>query len=162
MQESTDETFETSPWAHKLDVWLQHVGQWLMVAVILAAMLGLFGGSEVLVVELDDAEPGRTSATMRQGTKYSLRFVAPLDDGASELRLVIAQGYLDAMEVVGVLPQPRQERVVPGGVEYVIEASPEARRVEVAFELHPRDLGVHEGEARAGRFSAAWRHLVLP
>jgi hypothetical protein len=146
---------------------VESVGIWVMVAVVVAAALGLLGSgplsaatarTEGLVLDFQRISRYQSSETL------SLR-VDPAVMRGPEVRVWLDRAYLDGVQLERVVPTPVRTESAPGRVVFVVAVAEPGHPLTLTFSLQPSRLGLLRGrvglDATAGG-AVAFRQLVLP
>ena len=147
MEVERDEAFQRRTWG------AQRVGRILLVLLLLAALLGLFGpgifNGATLGAGGEDGGPLRVAypRTWRCHSAFTLRvLLGPEATRAGAARLRLGQDYLDAVVVESVHPQPTGMELGPDGVVYTFAVAAPGRPGTVTLELKPQRAGRLAGE----------------
>ncbi|WP_435017714.1 hypothetical protein TA3x_005334 [Tundrisphaera sp. TA3] len=131
----------------------QRVAWWAMAAILVAALLGLFGGGPFATGTAGPAGGPRVEypRVCRLRSASALDVFAPVGPGG-EARVWVASAYADAVEIDRADPTPVRVEVDPYGLTYVVSAptTPEGGLVRVRFRLNPNRPGPVRGRVRPG------------
>jgi len=147
--------FQQRSWRVERTAW------WAMGAIVLAGLLGVFGGGPLSARELhDEGITLRYDAVARVGAPTVLDVHVTPAGGVAHLSL--ATEYLARVELVGVWPTP--ERVASGdGWTTLFFSSNGDAPVHVRVWLVPERPGLHEARLhRADGTALGFRQLVYP
>ena len=135
----------------------QRFGWLLIAALVLAALLGVFGSgplssasTEGVRVRLDYDRFAR----LGQSTKLRLSFV-----NASDTRLEFSRAYLEAFRIEQITPQPRAAEGNEDTLGYLFAGE---GSMTVAFDLVPEKFGIIAGATRGLGETLLFRQLVYP
>lgn len=124
----------------------QRVGQLLLVVVVLAALVGVFGDGPVSTAQRTTASGALTAEYQRfarhQGQSSLHVHVAPAAVEQGTATVVLAEDYVTANEVEQVSPQPDAVTAVPGGLAYVFDVDGRSTSLDVRFDVRPDDVGL--------------------
>lgn len=139
----TDLHMQRATWAIQRGAWLA------MAAIILAGILGLFGGGAF----------GRTTveqAGMRVEYERFCRLASPTTvdvrieaSSEGEARIWVARGYIDRAGIERVEPTPARVESSDDGLTYVVTATTPGKPTRVRFHLRPDRPGPLGGRIRA-------------
>jgi hypothetical protein len=157
LQLEQDLAFQRRSWR------FQQIGRGLLAMLVLAAVLGSFGGGMLSRAHVEQASITLDYERMiRAGARTELAFKwTPAAGQAPTLR--ISRAYLDDVRVHSIDPQPLQVRAAGETFEYLFAAPHDGGPMHVCFEmeaLHAQalvlDARIADGE------SLSVRQLVLP
>jgi hypothetical protein len=147
LQINEDLEFQRRSWV------LQRVGWVVMGLVVLAALLGLFGGTG----SLGGAKAGSEDAVMSVSYERFLRFMKPTtlqirlspEAGTEgEVTVWLDREYLEGMQVQQVTPQPDSAEAGPDRLTYVFKVDDPNGPTAVTFDLLPQQkIGPLKGRA---------------
>lgn len=146
----------------------QRLGWAVMSAVVLAALLGLLGGSGPLSGAAAGGEGSPVSVEeyqrfVRYGAPTTLRLRLEGASGEGRARVWLDRGYLEGYEVQRVTPQPEEVVAGPERITYVFDLAEGAERVVVVFDLQPDVVGPLEGRVgTGGGASLRFRQFAYP
>jgi len=138
--------------------WLvQRVGWIVMALVLLAALVGLFGGAGLLGGE---AKAGSEDAMVSVSYERFLRFMKPttlqiqLSQEAGKegnVSVWLDREYLDGLQVQQITPQPDAARTGPERLTYVFEVDHLNGPATITFDLLPeQEIGALRGRVGIG------------
>jgi hypothetical protein len=161
-----DLTFQRREWIG------ERVGWAVLVLIVLAASLGLFGSGPVSRATAE--APGRLRVEYarfaRSQTSETLTVhLESAATAAGEVRVALDREYLERSRVESVVPQPLRVEGRADRLVYVFRAARPGEPLAIAFLLHPERLGVSRGRVSLEPVRAAdqpvelaFRQLVYP
>jgi hypothetical protein len=141
LQSKEDMQFQRREW------FVQRLGWVALVLITLAALAGVFGrgpASQTL------AESGPLKLEyerfwrLMSPTQLKVR-LAPEATQAKEVRLLVAQEYLDSVSVEHVTPQPQSVQAGAAHAIYTFAISEPGRETTVIFTIEPQEFGKLSG-----------------
>lgn len=133
----------------------QRVAGLLILAAVIAALLGLFGDGRFAKVTLGDGAASlRYERVLRASKETVLRFDVP-----GTARITIPLDYFGDLRIARVTPQPARTHIEDGAAVYVFES---ASAATLRFYLAPGHAGVTQATILVDRAAFPVRHLVLP
>jgi len=133
---SEDMAFQRRTWQVERAAWI------LLGVILIAALLGFFGGGGLVASTETATEDGNLSMQYdrfaRLAAPTRLRVVVtPPDESADTLRIWLAREYVEALEVTSVVPEP--SRVEAASDRYIFEfpLSPGSETATVLFRVEP-------------------------
>ncbi|MBX6316750.1 MAG: hypothetical protein IRY99_28130 [Isosphaeraceae bacterium] len=123
------------------------MGWYAMLALLLAALLGLFGSGPLS--HGTAGEPGSPIRLEyerfgRQERETTLRI--HLQPGADRVRVWIDRTYLEAIEIKAISPPPERAEAGPHRVGYLFAIADATRPAVITFWVKPQRFGVLSGE----------------
>ncbi|QDV34840.1 hypothetical protein [Tautonia plasticadhaerens] len=161
LQIQTDPRFQRTMFAVQRAAWA------VMAALLLAALLGLFGSGPVsrataggggapLLLEFERFARLDAETTLRARIE-----AAPGPDGT--IRIRIDEGYLRDVQVRRITPEPDHAEVGADVVDYVFRARSPGPRVTVTFAVRPERAGRLRGRISLGDGTPLrFGHFVYP
>jgi hypothetical protein len=143
----------------------QRVGWGLMGLIIIAGVLGLFGGG---VFSKATVGAGGLTAEYerfcRRSAEQELRLeVAPEEQRGGEAVVVFDREYLEAMELVDVLPEPRASTSGADEVRLTFAAASPGAPIHVRVLSRPREVGrLHGRVGVEGGSAVELHHFTYP
>ncbi|MBA3659011.1 MAG: hypothetical protein H0W67_05380 [Gemmatimonadales bacterium] len=144
----------------------QRVGWGIMVSLVIAGALGVFGRGPLSHAT---ARSPRGDVSLeyerfaRLGAPLKLKVTLASGSLPSPVRLSISRQYLDRMMIERILPRPVRVRARGEMLDYAFElAGGRASRAEVVFEMQPSQAGVNHGTLGVGGQVLTFRQLVYP
>jgi hypothetical protein len=141
--------FQNAEWA------VQRAGWVLLLAVVVAALTGLFGTGPLSSTVADSAD-GRLRV---EHEKY-LRYRAPSmfeftvqTAGSDELRISFDRPLSRAMEIQRVMPEPQQEELTDEEHVFVFRNAGGGGPARIRFHFEPDAFGWANGTVRLGKSS---------
>lgn len=132
----------------------ERVGWLLLVALLIVAMLGLFGNgplSWATSSSPDDALKVVYERFGRRGGSQELTLRASADAATNgSWQIEITRGYLASLEIATITPEPDSAETTPRGVRYTFTQAAPSATLEVIFAVTPRQLWSQSGEVRVG------------
>lgn len=134
-----DISFQRKDWA------AQRIGWVIMGLVVLAAMLGLLGGSGPLSSAVAVSDDGSLRVEylrfihLLEPNQIQLEIERP--SGTDELRIGVNNAYLNYFSIDSVLPEPDHVEASDGMLIYVFQLDESARAIQVVFDLNPVTAG---------------------
>lgn len=160
-----DERFDRGLNAVQRAAWL------VMLGVIIAALLGAFGGG--VLAEATARADGPPALTVRYDRLA--RYQSPTEmvvevgpaGAAGELQVAVSRGYLADVRLTGVTPEPERVTLEDDLYVYRFQVEDWSEPVRVHFELEPDHWGRLTGRirARSGDAASGWaevRQFVYP
>lgn len=157
-----DMKFQRASWR------VQRAGWIAMLAVAVAAMLGLFGQGPLARGNAGDAREGFfvgferfTRLNVPQSLDIEIGAAARATD--STAAVWIDRDWLDAHEVSSILPEPESASLLPDRVLYAFTAPASGGSLKIRFRLEARGFGWMQGRAGVpGGPSYSFKQLVYP
>jgi hypothetical protein len=146
---------------------VESIGIGVMVAVVVAAALGLLGSgwlssatvrSDGLALDFQRISRYQSSETLE------LR-LDPTLTRAPEVRVWLDRAYLERVQLERVVPTPVRAESAPGRVIFVVAVAEPGHPMTLTFDLQPGHVGMLRGRAGiegAAPGGVAFRQLVLP
>lgn len=162
MEVERDEAFQRRTWG------AQRAGRILLVLLLLAALLGLFGPGIFNGATLGAGNGGALRVayprTWRRHSAFTVRVrLGPEATRAGTARLRLGQDYLDAVVVESVHPQPTGMELGPDGVVYTFAVAAPGQPGTVTLELKPQRAGRLAGEiGLEGQPPLRWHQFIFP
>lgn len=145
--------------------------RWLWSLLVASPLLLVFGGL-VAVAALSRATIVGKDGVVRLEYDRLDRFTAPttlrvrLSSAAArgkDVRLVLSYGYMEAVNIKGVLPAPERVESAAQGVAFVFAPPPKGKPMTVVFEVEGKAYGAVDGELAIGRRPEIdFRQILLP
>jgi hypothetical protein len=130
---------------------VQRIGWVAMLAIAVAALLGLFGNGPLSSARAGGAGSGLSityERFTRKGAQHSIDVEAgPSSVVSDSVRIWIAREWVDANHVVGITPEPARSDVHPDRIVYTFNASRSDKPIAIRFELEAQWLGSRRGTA---------------
>lgn len=128
---------------------MQRIGRWMMLAIILAAGLGLLG----MAGPLSQAIAGTESAfqveylrLVRRAAPVDLRVrIWPSRLREGKARIWFDQDFISQFKIQPINPEPENVRVEDGTVVFEFPAKSEAKAFECTFHLTSKNVGTIQG-----------------
>lgn len=146
---------------------IQRIGWGAMGVLVLTALTGVFGNGPVSWRQARD--PGglvriEYERFQRQFSEFTLQVdIEPEATTGDAVTLRVSGGFLDAVEVKGIVPEPREARSLGADVEYVIPVAQPRQAATIRFALNMREVGSHTAEiGLSGREPARFTQFVYP
>jgi hypothetical protein len=148
ISEVQDTRFQEREWT------VQRVGWVLLVAFVVAALLGFLGPGP-----LSHSQAESTNGTIHAEYYRFVRLggagtvtvtVAPSAIGPDSMDVWWNGSYLDETKVEGVTPEPDTVTAIGGRVRYTFAAESSDRPVVVTFDLTPDGMGSKSAEVAVG------------
>jgi hypothetical protein len=151
LEVNEDLTFQRRSWV------MQRVGWVVMTLVMLAALVGLFGGAGALGGE---AQSSSEDAAVSVSYERFLRFIKPttlqiqLSQEAGKggkVSVWVDREYLDGLQVQQITPQPSSAKTGAKRLTYVFEVDDPNGPAMVTFDLLPeQEIGALRGRVGVG------------
>jgi hypothetical protein len=146
---------------------IQRIGWFAMGVLVLTALTGVFGyGALSWQQATDPAGLMRIEYErfQRQGSEFTLRVdIEPEATTGDAVPLRVSGSFLDAVEVKGIVPEPRGAKSLGADVEYVIPVAQPRQAATIRFALKMREVGSHTVEiGLTGREPARFTQFVYP
>ena len=149
---------------HRLGWMLERVGWALMVAVVLAAAVGLFGNglfSTAAVASADGSLVAQYQRYWRARSPAALEVSWPAEAG--ETTIWITGAYLDNFELSGVSPEPAAVAIGAERSYYTFNVREATATAHVSFRLEAKHGGSFEGTiGRVGGGELTIEQFVFP
>jgi hypothetical protein len=161
MEVDEDMAWQRRTWA------IQRIGWCAMGGLVLTALTGVFGYGLLSWEQASDPAGllrVEYERFQRQGAEFTLRVdVAPEATTHDAVPLRVSGTFLDAVEVKGIVPEPREARSLGGDVEYVFPMAQPSRAATIRLALKLREVGSHSAEiGLGGREPARFTQFVYP
>lgn len=137
---------------------VQRVGWVLVLAIMLAAALGVFGHGILSkkVVQLENAQ-ATYERFFRYEAEMEIRF--SVADGAAPTQVYFSQDYLKNMRIEQIVPEPKESFTRSGSVFFVFgEDTPR----EVSFYLMAEKVGTIQGEVGINNANFHLSQFIYP
>ena len=151
-------------------LWVQRVGLVVMALVVVAALLGLFGGGGLFAkgkAGSDDDNP----LSIREYHPF-VRFMKPddlrvqLEPGAAregEARVWLAREYVEGVQIQRISPEPDDVEAGPDALTYVFKVDELDEPTAVTFHTMPQKFGLLQGQAALeGKEAVNFKQFVYP
>lgn len=158
---SQDLNFQRREWV------VQRVGWVVMAALIIAALLGVFGPGP-----LSNTTAGSESGPLRaeyyrfwrMASPMPLRLrLTPASQGQGEVGLWVSREYLEAMRVESVTPEPARVEAAGDHFIYFFNVAASAATVSVIFNLEADRMGPVSGKFGVDQRAAIQlEHFIYP
>jgi hypothetical protein len=161
LQLEQDPRFQRRSW------YAERAGWAVMALAVIGALAGLFGsgplsGARTASVRGELAVEYQRFARSKAPVTLRLEFSEQVAR-RGQVRLWIARGYLEAMKVEHILPEPAQVEVAGERLVYVFALGAAGGGGSVSFRLKPDGFGMVRGSAGVeGGEEVRFRHLVYP
>lgn len=143
---------------HKKGWIIQRIGWGLMIVLVLAASLGLFGtGVLANVTKTVDDSVIKYERFVRFGKPMNLRIETVPVDG--KIVVALPLDYLMHVELERIVPKPEVERIRHTTVEFVFNASDDGK---IKFYLVPEKVGKVATQLRVNQSDFIINHFVYP
>jgi len=122
----------------------QRIGWGVMALVVIAALLGLFGGGPLSRATVSDDQGLLVvdyNRFLRHHKADTLRLKLTPDHGANEVHLRVSADYLDALEIQQITPEPVRMTLEEGWQVLVFRVSQPGSPVAVTVHFEPDDFG---------------------
>ena len=141
LEVSEDPQFQEKSWK------VQRVGWVAMLAVIAAALLGVFGSGPVSSATARAEGSAMTASYerfIRAGGEHEVELTLDRDGATADslARVWVSSDWLDGNRVVGVSPAPSSETVMPDRVLFSFHVARAAEPVRIRLTLEARKAGV--------------------
>lgn len=137
-----DLEFQRRAWAAQRVAWV------VMLLLIIAALLGLFGGAGPLSSMTAGSETDGLQIEyqrfIRQGKPMSL--IVQATAGQDSLRLQIDRNYLDSFQIEQITPNPDQVTARDGQIIYIFASENPGDLIKIKFNLRPEQIGSVSGQ----------------
>lgn len=137
-----DLVFERRQWA------VQRVGWVVMLLILVAGLIGLLGPGPISHAQVSSgALAAEYERVVRKQAPSELH--VRLEPGAApegEVALLIAQDYLDKVEIRHVLPEPSEMATAPDGTIFRFTVDAPDQPSEITFDIEPSEPGVARGQ----------------
>lgn len=160
LQVGHDERFQRREWRVERVAWA--VG----ALVILAALLGLLGGPGVLSSATAQSDAGNVLVTYRrfihmQADSQLSVTIRSAAVQAGEVPMRISTSWLSEVDVLGISPEPVEQRAAGDAVTMLFAASPGAE-LTVSFSFRGISLWRHDVSIRVGSEIVRFSQFVYP
>jgi len=159
LQSTEQMTFQRREWT------VQKIGTVVLVAFVLAGLLGLFGvgplasttqSSPEGLVEVEYDRVTRSNTDDQITLTFSPEAV---ENGTITFELT--GGWLSAVDLQGITPEPADQQAIPNGTAMTLEAETNAE-VEVDVSLIAREHLMHDGQVTVNGDTVSFNQFVLP
>lgn len=143
LQIEEDLSFEQREWK------AERIGWAIMAAIILAAVLGAFGGAGVFLYQrltFTQAVEMEYPLFGRYLTPLTLTFRAPEQNKHSLRTISFSESYAHAMQAERIIPAPSRIEARNGLLVYTFAGSPR----EITFSMKAEEAGVVRGQVGVG------------
>jgi hypothetical protein len=156
-----DMQFQRRSWA------LQRVGWMAMLLVVVAGLLGIFGGDGAL----NQASLGAAASTLRVTYTPFTRVISPMKlhfqiqdaSGADQTRIWISRDYLDEMEIRTLEPEAESVEVTSDRLVYTFRLGDINTPAGITFMMEPQRVGSLSGRIGVeGGDSYEFTQFVFP
>jgi hypothetical protein len=146
---------------------LQHAGRFVMLALVLAALLGVFGRGWLAKAEVGGREePMRMEydRIARHRSSSALRFhLSPRASENGKARLWLKREYIEGVNIETISPEPDTVEADKDGLIYEFVVAAPAQPTLVVFHIKPDDIGARSGAAGLmGQQRHPFTQFVLP
>ena len=137
---SQDLEFQRKSWR------VQRIGWVVMLVIVIAALLGLFGDGPLSSAEAGNPESGLT-VRYERFTRMGARHVLDVEIASAQVeadsaaQLWIDRSWHEANQVRSIVPEPARSAVVADRIVYSFDAPASAASIMVRFELEARSFG---------------------
>lgn len=144
---------------------VERVAWWLFVAIVLAALAGLFGKGP-----LSDATVRSAGVEVeydrfqREDTPFDYRLrIDPALARDGHLAVHVDRTLVDMMDIERIQPEPDTARVGPAATDYAFATRPGHGPLHIVFHYRPHAMGRYAGRIRVeGAAPVVLRQLVYP
>jgi hypothetical protein len=151
---------------HARSLWrVQRIGWLLMLLFVIGGVLGLFGKGPLAA---DQARaPGLTldyDRFTRHGAISAIRAeVGPEAIQGDSLQLWMTRGYIDAIELESIVPEPASVETRGDLVVFTFAAGERSQPTHVTFNVRPEGYGSEDARAGIeGGGSVSFRQFIYP
>lgn len=127
----------------------ERIGWIAMVAIILAALAGVFGGGGPLSRTSASSADGNSEVQYARLTRHTTPATLDINvasaDAAGRVRLRVSSEYLETMNVRSIVPPPISTVLGDRQYIFVFERSAAASAAKIRLELEPTALGAKNG-----------------
>jgi hypothetical protein len=146
---------------------VQRAGWVVMLLIVAAALLGLFGGGPVSNAHAGDANllsiDYERFVRLESPEKITLNIGGAAARGGSSIDLWIDRGWLAKHDVNSIVPEPSETRVTPDKVIYRFDVDSTGVPTRIEFDLETKAMGVLKGRAGiAGGNPVTFNQLAYP
>lgn len=148
--------------------WIAQRAGWLALALMLSSALAGLAGPGPLSRAFAQDEDGALRVEYNRVDHYASRsklsvIVAAGHARDGRLRLRFNEGYLRAMRVEQVLPEPERVEAAEDGIYFVFAALAAQRPTRIDFDMQPSEFGRVEGRiGLPGRSPARFTQFLFP
>jgi hypothetical protein len=141
--------------------WRVERAWWVVLGGLLAASVaGLFGSGALSSSETETPSARvRYNRFLRNDGPSTLRIDGP---AAGPLEIAISSGYLDAIAILEINPEPESTAFEDGFVVYTFEVSRPAERATVTFRFAPQEIGRLEVTVAVNGEAMKFNQFVYP
>lgn len=144
----------------------ERVGWVIIAAVILLALLGLFGSGPLSSASANGPQGYQVdySRFVRMMSPTEIRIALPAEAASEgEARFWIDREYLDRFEVENIVPEPQEEEIGADRITYTILVSAQEVPANIRLELSPKTSGFFRGRAGWGEAnSLTFSQFIYP
>lgn len=147
---------------------VQRVGWMVMLLIVIAALLGLFGGGG----PLNNATLGDDSSAIRVHYKRFDRVLNPTDmqieltgaaTAASQARVWISKDYLEHVQIESISPEPVEVTTEGDRDVYTFEITAQGQPARILFAIKPQRIGTLSGQiGLEGGESHTFQRFIYP
>lgn len=146
---------------------VQRIGWALMALVVVAAALGLLGGSGLLSDTIIGSETDelqiRYHRFLRQGKPVTLDIQAWPADDEKQVKIQLDRDYLNHFKLDQVVPEPSQTEAHSETLIFTFDLAQPGDSVEIKFDMRPEFSGAVSGHVGIENGpSLEISHFVLP
>ncbi|GBD16097.1 hypothetical protein HRbin26_00992 [bacterium HR26] len=146
---------------------VQQIGWALLVLVVVAALLGLFGKGPLSRAVAGGTGVSFTVEYERFGRyKAPMRMTVHIGPGVAQqgqIRLWLAREYLDAVQIQQIVPEPVDVLSQEDGTTYVIQVADSSAPTTVTFDVLAERFGLQVVQIRLGEGQPVrFRQLIYP
>lgn len=147
----------------------QRVGWVVMILIVAAAFLGLFGSGGLFA----DARVGEPDSLLwveynrfgrlQAETTYLRVHLGPGAAEGDRLRFWLSRRYMESAHILGVTPQPESVEAGPDRYTFIISAPNLSQPTTVTFRLEPEEFGPLRGQVGLdGKGPLSFSQFVYP
>ena len=158
---------EHDPKFQRREWMLQRLGWDLMLAVVIAAMLGVFGRGPFAAASAA-VDGGRVRLEYdrllrhRSPTPITIHLAGGVSSGGA-VRVWLSREYVEGMEPQRIVPEPERMESAADGYVYTFRIADPSRRSTIVFDLEPEGYGNVAGRLRVeGGSTLRFAHFVFP
>lgn len=142
---------------------VQQFGWAVMLLFLVAAVAGLFGAGPI-----SSSTTGEVNSALwvdyerfgRRGAPSRLRVHA--SPAAEEFKLLIDRGYLEALKVENISPEPQSAEATGQWVVYTFRVAEPGAPTAVTFEVQPDQIGPLRGRISAEGHTREFAQFIYP
>ena len=130
---------------------VQRIGWAVMMLIVAAALLGIFGGGPLSNARAGDANrfgiDYQRFVRLESPEKITFNVGSASATGASSVDIWIDRGWLEKHDISSIVPEPSETRVTPDRVIYRFAVDSTGVPLRIDFDLETKAMGILKGRA---------------